>query len=87
MCRRPWLTIHSLSRDRKWQTHHAQAAAAQNRRPGPRTVAGNPVRRIIEIDVAAAESRRLLRWLDAVSVEHIILGVQPLELSSLSAAA
>jgi len=45
-----------------------------------RTLAGNPVRRIIEIDVAAGESRRLLLWLDAISVEHIILGVQPLEL-------
>jgi predicted Ser/Thr protein kinase len=45
-----------------------------------RTLAGSPVRRIIEIDVAAGESRRLLLWLDAVSVEHIILGVQPLEL-------
>jgi predicted Ser/Thr protein kinase len=45
-----------------------------------RTLAGNPVRRIIEIDVAAGESRRLLLWLDAVSVEHIVLGVQPLEL-------
>jgi predicted Ser/Thr protein kinase len=45
-----------------------------------RTLAGNPVRRIIEIDVAAGESRRLLLWLDAISLEHIILGVQPLEL-------
>lgn len=45
-----------------------------------RTLAGNPVRRIIEIDVADGESRRLLLWLDAVSPEHIVLGVQPLEL-------
>lgn len=45
-----------------------------------RTLAGNPVRRIIEVDVAAGESRRLLLWLDAVSPEHIVLGVQPLEL-------
>jgi hypothetical protein len=45
-----------------------------------RTLAGNPVRRIIEIDVAAGESRRLLLWLDAVSHDHIVLGVQPLEL-------
>ena len=45
-----------------------------------RTLAGNPVRRIIEIDVAAGESRRLLLWLDAVSADHIVLGVQPLEL-------
>jgi predicted Ser/Thr protein kinase len=45
-----------------------------------RTLAGNPVRRIIEIDVAAGDSRRLLLWLDAVSRDHIVLGVQPLEL-------
>ncbi|HZJ66307.1 MAG TPA: serine/threonine-protein kinase [Kofleriaceae bacterium] len=45
-----------------------------------RTLAGSPVRRIIEIDVAAGESRRLLLWLDAVSEDNIVLGVQPLEL-------
>jgi len=45
-----------------------------------RTLAGNPIRRIIEIDVAAGEVRRLLLWLDAVSQEHVVLGVQPLEL-------
>jgi hypothetical protein len=45
-----------------------------------RTLAGSPVRRIIEIDVAVGESRRLLLWLDAVSHEHVVLGVQPLEL-------
>ena len=45
-----------------------------------RTLAGDPIRRIIEIDVAAGEVRRLLLWLDAVSQDHIVLGVQPLEL-------
>jgi predicted Ser/Thr protein kinase len=45
-----------------------------------RTLAGSPVRRIIEIDVAQGELRRLLLWLDAVSSEHVVLGVQPLEL-------
>ena len=45
-----------------------------------RTLAGNPVRRIIEIDVTEREVRRLLLWLDAVSAEHVVLGVQPLEL-------
>jgi predicted Ser/Thr protein kinase len=45
-----------------------------------RTLAGNPVRRIIEIDVADGEVRRLLLWLDAVSRDHVVLGVQPLEL-------
>ena len=38
------------------------------------------MRRIIEIDVAAGEVRRLLLWLDAVSRDHVVLGVQPLEL-------
>jgi predicted Ser/Thr protein kinase len=45
-----------------------------------RTLAGNPVRRIIEIDVAPGEIRRLLLWLDAVSRDQLVLGVQPLEL-------
>lgn len=45
-----------------------------------RTLAGSPIRRIIEIDVSDNETRRLLLWLDAVSKEHVVLGVQPLEL-------
>jgi eukaryotic-like serine/threonine-protein kinase len=45
-----------------------------------RTIAGSPVRRIIEIDVSEGETRRLLLWLDAVSKDHVVLGVQPLEL-------
>jgi PAS domain-containing protein len=45
-----------------------------------RTLAGSPIRRIIEIDVSADETRRLLLWLDAVSKDHVVLGVQPLEL-------
>ena len=45
-----------------------------------RTIEGSPIRRIIEIDVAEGEIRRLLLWLDAVSDEHVLLGVQPLEL-------
>ncbi len=45
-----------------------------------RTFAGSAIRRIIEIDVADNEVRRLLLWLDAVSPEHVMLGVQPLEL-------
>jgi len=44
-----------------------------------RTIAGNPVRRVIEIDVSSKETRRLLLWLDAVSKEQVLLGVQPLE--------
>ncbi|HEU4732702.1 MAG TPA: serine/threonine-protein kinase [Kofleriaceae bacterium] len=45
-----------------------------------RTLAGTPVRRVIDVGVAVGESRRLLLWLDAVSSDHIVLGVQPLEL-------
>ena len=45
-----------------------------------RTIAGNPIRRIIEIDVAEGEVRRLLLWLDAVSRDQVLLGVQPLDL-------
>lgn len=45
-----------------------------------RTLSGSPIRRIIEIDVSEDETRRLLLWLDAVSPDHVVLGVQPLEL-------
>jgi serine/threonine-protein kinase len=45
-----------------------------------RTLAGSPIRRILEIDVSPGEVRRLLLWLDAISAEHVLLGVQPLEL-------
>ena len=45
-----------------------------------RTLAGHPVRRVIEIDVGEGELRRLLLWLDAVSGDQIVLGVQPLDL-------
>jgi predicted Ser/Thr protein kinase len=45
-----------------------------------RTMAGHPIRRILEIDVSPGEVRRLLLWLDAISNELVLLGVQPLEL-------
>jgi hypothetical protein len=45
-----------------------------------RTLAGSPVRRVIEIDVSTSETRRLLLWLDAVSKDQVVLGVQPLDL-------
>lgn len=45
-----------------------------------RTMAGHPIRRILEISVSPGEARRLLLWLDAISREHVLLGVQPLEL-------
>lgn len=45
-----------------------------------RTLTGQPVRRIIEISVSEGEIRRLLLWLDPVSRDEVVLGVQPLEL-------
>lgn len=45
-----------------------------------RTLTGQPVRRIIEIGVAEGEVRRLLLWLDPVSRDEVVMGVQPLEL-------
>jgi hypothetical protein len=45
-----------------------------------RTMSGQPIRRILEIDVGPGEVRRLLLWLDSISNEHVLLGVQPLEL-------
>lgn len=65
------LPVRSTPLASAWQTAEQDIA---------RTLAGNPVRRIIEIDVAEGELRRLLLWLDAVSAEHVLLGVQPLEL-------
>ncbi|MDB4959434.1 MAG: serine/threonine protein kinase [Myxococcales bacterium] len=54
-----------------WQSAEADIA---------RTIAGNPVRRIIEIDISETETRRLLLWLDAADNDHVLIGVQPLEL-------
>ncbi len=45
-----------------------------------RTIGGQLIRRIIEIDVAEGDVRRLLLWLDAVSTDQVLLGVQPLDL-------
>lgn len=44
-----------------------------------RTLTGQPVRRIIEIGVGEGELRRLLLWLDPVSRDQVVMGVQPLE--------
>ena len=65
------LPVRSTPLATAWQTCEADIS---------RTLAGSPVRRIIEIDVARDERRRLLLWLDAVSKDHVVLGVQPLEL-------
>ncbi len=45
-----------------------------------RTLAGQPVRRVIEIDVGGGDLRRLLLWLDGVNATQVVLGVQPLDL-------
>jgi predicted Ser/Thr protein kinase/PAS domain-containing protein len=65
------LPVKSTALAGAWSTAEADIA---------RTLAGSPVRRIIEIDVSESEVRRLLLWLDAVSNDHVVLGVQPLEL-------
>ena len=65
------LPIRSTPLASAWQTSEQDIS---------RTLAGSPVRRIIEIHVGDGEMRRLLLWLDAVSSEHVVLGVQPLEL-------
>ena len=65
------LPIRSTPLANAWSTSEADLA---------RTIGGSPVRRIIEIDVAAGDTRRLLLWLDAVSPEQVVLGVQPIEL-------
>jgi serine/threonine protein kinase len=45
-----------------------------------RTLKGHPVRRVLEISAHAdAQARRLLLWLDAVSRDQVIVGVQPIE--------
>jgi hypothetical protein len=45
-----------------------------------RTLAGQPVRRLIEIDVKPGEVRRLLLWLDAVDADRVVVGVHPVDL-------
>ena len=65
------LPVRSTPLASAWATAEADLA---------RTLAGSPVRRIIEIDLVGGEVRRLLLWLDAVSRDQVVLGVQPLEL-------
>lgn len=45
-----------------------------------RTLAGQPIRRLIEIDVKPGEVRRLLLWLDAVDKDRVVVGVHPVDL-------
>ena len=44
-----------------------------------RTLNGTPIRRIIEVDVAGGQVRRLLLWVDPVSRDQVLLGVHPLD--------
>jgi eukaryotic-like serine/threonine-protein kinase len=45
-----------------------------------RTLAGQTVRRVLEIEVVGGELRRLLLWLDVADSAHVVLGVQPLDM-------
>jgi hypothetical protein len=45
-----------------------------------RTLGGQTVRRVLEIEVVGGELRRLLLWLDVADSAHVVLGVQPLDL-------
>jgi len=64
------LTIQSTPLVSAWDTFDGDLS---------RAVAGQGVRRILEVDVAAGEVRRLLMWLDPGGNDHAILGVQPLD--------
>ena len=44
-----------------------------------RTLNGTPIRRVIEVDVAEGQVRRLLLWVDPVSRDQVLLGVHPLD--------
>jgi len=44
-----------------------------------RTLKGTPIRRVIEVDVAEGQVRRLLLWVDPVSRDQVLLGVHPLD--------
>lgn len=65
------LPVKSTTLARAWPTSTEDIA---------RTMAGSPVRRVIEIDVSDNEVRRLLLWLDVVPNNRVVLGVHPLEL-------
>lgn len=65
------LPIKSTPLANAWSTSESDLA---------RTMSGSAVRRIIEIDVAEGETRRLLLWLDALSPTQLVLGVQPIEI-------
>jgi hypothetical protein len=67
------LTVQSTPLAQCWTTFEADLAKATG---------GSSVRRVLEmeIDGSGREVRRLLMWLDPGHGEHMVLGVQPLEL-------
>jgi tRNA A-37 threonylcarbamoyl transferase component Bud32 len=66
------LTVQSTPLASCWTTFEADLMRAQS---------GQAVRRVLEMDVGPGETRRLLMWLDrGPTGEHIVLGVQPLDL-------
>jgi hypothetical protein len=66
------LTVQSTPLAGCWTTFEADLARAGS---------GQAVRRVLEMDVGPGETRRLLMWLDrGQSSDHIVLGVQPLDL-------
>lgn len=44
-----------------------------------RTLQGESIRRLLEIDVGGGNTRRLLLWLDAVDGERVVVGVHPVD--------
>jgi len=67
------LTVQSTPLAGCWNTFETDLA---------RATSGQSVRRVLEMDVdgSGREVRRLLMWLDPSSGDHVVLGVQPLEL-------
>jgi hypothetical protein len=65
------LTVQSTPLAGCWTTFETDLA---------RAYAGQAVRRVLEMDIGPGETRRLLMWLDRAPGDHVILGVQPLDL-------
>lgn len=66
------LTVQSTPLAGAWDAFEGDLAKA---------VAGNPVRRILEIDVEGRPRQRLLMWLDPSGDGSVLLGVQPIDIT------
>jgi hypothetical protein len=44
-----------------------------------RACSGHPVRKVIEVDTAPGEVKRLVMWLDPGGGDHVYFGVHPLD--------